>query len=238
MKYLVFSDVHGNQYALKQMLCDVQNKEIDGYIFLGDICGYYYGQNECLDLLRGLDNAFLIKGNHDRYYINMLESRDRLSKLVDAYGNSYMQCLGLENLKYLNCFSERLKLCIDGKRILCVHGGLHNSFEERIYPDSAWEYMNRYCQLFDAYDYVFTGHTHYSFYKKQRKTVWVNPGSVGQPRDGLGAKYCIVDFSNDRCQFYEIIYDKKVLTEEILQNHESQKNQDYLINILYRERRG
>jgi len=43
MKICIFSDIHGNQYALKAFMREISNYDIDQFIFCGDIFGYYYG---------------------------------------------------------------------------------------------------------------------------------------------------------------------------------------------------
>lgn len=238
MKYIVFSDIHGNQYALKQMLYDTKGLKIDGYIFLGDICGYYYGQNECLDMLKGLKNIYYVRGNHDQYYLDVLNNHREINTLTKLYGKSYLKKLDASNIEFLNQFHQRLQLQINHKKILCVHGGLFNYLEERIYPDGINEYVQANGHSLKQYDYVFTGHTHYSFVANIGKTVWINPGSVGQPRDGLGSRYCIIDFEKGIHEFKNILYNRDLLKAEVVENHETAKNEEYLINVLYRNHKA
>ena len=48
MILIVFSDIHGNVYALEKALKVMEQYNADEYIFLGDMAGYYYHQNECI----------------------------------------------------------------------------------------------------------------------------------------------------------------------------------------------
>ncbi|HPU94084.1 MAG TPA: metallophosphoesterase family protein, partial [Candidatus Saccharicenans sp.] len=48
MRYLVFSDIHGNLEALEAVLKDARKKRIDHYLFLGDLVGYGASPNEVI----------------------------------------------------------------------------------------------------------------------------------------------------------------------------------------------
>ena len=55
MKLCVFSDIHGNMDAFNKMI-EAEKNNVDGYIFLGDIFGYFYEQSEIIDKLRSIKN--------------------------------------------------------------------------------------------------------------------------------------------------------------------------------------
>ena len=67
MKYAVLSDIHGNLEALSAVLDKCREVGVDEYISLGDIVGYNANPKECLDLMRSLNLACAVKGNHDEY---------------------------------------------------------------------------------------------------------------------------------------------------------------------------
>ena len=86
------------------------------------------------------------------------------------------------------------------------------------------EEMNDAC--YESFDFVFSGHTHvphlrYVFDKKTgRKTVFVNPGSVGQPRNcNPLAQYAVVDLENYAVSFegvsYDIVKEQELFNEEL-----------------------
>ena len=52
MKFVIFSDIHGNFKALQQMLKATSNLEVDGYIFCGDLVGYLCEQEEIVDVFK------------------------------------------------------------------------------------------------------------------------------------------------------------------------------------------
>ena len=66
MKYLIISDVHGNLPALESVL--KKEKNIDGYVNLGDVVNYGPWSNECVERINGLKNCINIMGNHEEYF--------------------------------------------------------------------------------------------------------------------------------------------------------------------------
>ena len=70
MKYAIFSDIHGNLEALDVVLALCGEENVDHYICLGDVVGYNANPKECLDIVRGLPNLTIVKGNHDEYASN------------------------------------------------------------------------------------------------------------------------------------------------------------------------
>ena len=80
MKIVVFGDVHGNLPALELMVDDA--KKVDQYICLGDVVNYGPWSNECVQLLDQLENKFILKGNHEDFFIqNYCNSKYHLSSL-------------------------------------------------------------------------------------------------------------------------------------------------------------
>ena len=67
MKYAILSDIHGNLEALTTVLDKCRELGVDEYISLGDIVGYNANPKECLDMMRSLNLACAVKGNHDEY---------------------------------------------------------------------------------------------------------------------------------------------------------------------------
>ena len=68
MRIAVFSDIHGNLEALKEILKDIEKENIDDIICLGDVIGLGPNSSECLDLIIK-NNIKLVLGNHELYYL-------------------------------------------------------------------------------------------------------------------------------------------------------------------------
>jgi putative phosphoesterase len=228
MKFAVFSDIHGNAYALKQMLIDTKEEKLKGYICCGDIAGYYYNQEETIKLLQNLDNLFIVLGNHDKQYMEAYQNPELERRYSSKYGQSYSEKSPFV-YNYLNEAPEMLELNIAEHRIGIFHGSPEHPLNGRIYPDHL-----DYNILFNNYDVCFLGHTHYQLYKKVGNTVIVNPGSLGQPRDGKGFSYCIFDFESITCEFRTVHIQRDKLKKQVMNKETNEMVRAYLITVLDR----
>lgn len=228
MKYVIFSDVHGNQYALRQMIQDTQNR-VQGYWYLGDTSGYYYGQKECMELLQSLPEAVLLKGNHDSNYVNSRFHKQQQAEYAEQYGNSYLTEQGEQYSQWLKGLSFWQRLYLEGVRVGMYHGSVADAENGRIYPDTAMDE-----QTYADYDIVLQGHTHYRMARRVGKTLVLNPGSLGQPRDGKGFSYCVLELPTREYKFCTVQFEKKALLEEIIRHGETEKNAAYLTLVLTR----
>ena len=66
MRYLILSDIHSNQEALKTVLSFVRRKPWDKVVILGDVVGYGADPNRTVDMLRALKPMAIVRGNHDK----------------------------------------------------------------------------------------------------------------------------------------------------------------------------
>ena len=98
-----------------------------------------------------------------------------------------------------------LELVVDGCKILLCHGTPWDN-DRYVYPDAKRELLDR-CAI-QEFDLVVLGHTHYPMCHKIGKTLLVNPGSVGQPRNRKpGAHWALFDVDSHevtpRCEIYD-----------------------------------
>lgn len=217
MKYVIFSDIHGNIIALDKMLEDTDGS-YDGYIFCGDVFGYYGHPSEVIDRLLTIDHLFAVQGNHDVYYLN----GEKTPELVQTYGNSYLSPLTYAQKSFLAALEYRMNMEITDRKISILHGTPGNLLEGRCYPD---------CKSFDAYssDITFFGHTHYRMDKMLGNVRIINPGSLGQPRDGQGFSYVVYDFETDECEFRTVEIDKEQLEKDLLSCEDNSDVIQYLL---------
>lgn len=237
MKYVVFSDLHGNQYAFNQLLKKFVSFEEMGWIFLGDIWGYFYGQEECISNLKKIQKSIVLKGNHDQFYLDATLGVKKRDTLIEQYGSSYGLKASEQSIEFLDSLPTQKELLVAGKKILCMHGGVNEYLEERIYPDAVKGYYAENVQKLEEYDYILSGHTHYRFdVKVSERTRWINPGSIGQPRDRNGFSYATIDFANDEVQFGQIQCNIEKLINEINAKEISERNRNYLLSKLVGEK--
>ena len=178
----VISDIHGNYPALRAVLDDIDNNNVDEIICLGDVVGYYCQVNECIDLIRERGVLCLI-GNHDYYMISGTCCESKTVKMCIDYQSTIIR---EDNLKWLKSLGPDY----DTNEISFRHGGWSDAIEQRIKVFDFDLVKDRSQKLF------FSGHTHIQGIQKDElgEKVYCNPGSVGQPRDDdPRAAYAIVN---------------------------------------------
>ncbi|MEX2425418.1 MAG: metallophosphoesterase family protein [Thermomicrobiaceae bacterium] len=228
MKILVLSDVHANLVALESVLKATKDIEFDDIWSLGDIVGYGPRPCECVDLVREIAPNVSIIGNHDWAAIGRLDLDD--FNPVAKYA-SYWTTMKLSNshLQYLESLPNRM---IEDDWTV-VHGSPQHPVWEYVY-NARIAAIN-----FGFYDtrICFIGHTHIQLYiteglatsniqpKQPRdgevidvsaERIMVNPGSVGQPRDGDPRAGCaIFDTEQMTVTFRRVPYDVKQTQEQL-----------------------
>jgi len=223
MTIAVFSDIHGNVSSLEKALKTMDTFKPDQYLFLGDMAGYYYYQNESIELLSNLDNLISIKGNHDEYFLKCLINKDELKALDEKYGQAYSLLynnITEKSKKFFHSLSE----CEINENYEAYHGSPNNYLEEYIYKETNIE-------LRTTVPFIFLGHTHYPMTKKINDTLIVNPGSVGQPRDYNKGSFSIIDLKDKKVENVRYTYQKSQLEKRIIELNDKQ----YLQKVLERE---
>jgi len=230
MRYLVFTDIHGNLEALEALFDFVSRKKIDRYLCLGDLVGYGASPNETIDRVRKLEPLSIIRGNHDKAVCGQdsLETFNPMAALAIAWCR---KTLVREHSRYL-CGLPKGPQVVDGHLTLC-HGA---PFDEDFYIFGEFDAA-------EAFQYLetrigFFGHTHFPcLYVKTGNTVegrlieedhsivrlkknvhyLINPGSVGQPRDRNPKAACAVfDSEESTVHFHRFDYDIAGAQEKIL----------------------
>jgi len=229
MRVAIFSDIHGNKYALKEALIKMEEIGIDVHIFCGDAVGYYYYHNEVIDTLRNMKNIFCVLGNHDQMFIDIIDKKKEAKSYFAKYGSSiekFLNSITIENIEFLRSLPEARDILIDDMKIKIIHGSPWNPIDEYVYPSSDFK---RYSEV--DFDYIFQGHTHYPMKIKQGKCEIINPGSIGQPRDGGFPSFVVFDTSKKLFEFVSIEYDINQLSEDI---QRVGGEPSYLSNVLRR----
>lgn len=220
MQVLVMSDIHGNLAALEAVMDLARScPDIAGCILLGDLIDYGMHSNEVISEIEKIPFPILcnIWGNHEQAVC--LEDYERFSS--ERGRNSARNTrahLNEASWKYMRENMIRdgfLRFDVAGKKCLAVHGSLEDYY---------WKSLSFAGELlsYREYDYVFSGHAHIphfveKFYKaedqehrNQKKTVFINPGSVGQPRNHTpGAQFAVLDFETGAVMFQNVAYDIK-----------------------------
>ncbi|MFO7973642.1 MAG: metallophosphoesterase family protein [Candidatus Hydrogenedentota bacterium] len=216
MQYAILSDIHANFEAMEAVLEKIEERGIEQILCLGDVVGYNANPNECATLIRerGIPT---VCGNHDAVACQREEpwgfniialqavmwTRDELTR---------------ENMAWLSALPDAIQ--VDG--LLGVHGA----------PGDRDSYMFTWEDVSPHFEDVsvnnkracFFGHTHVPgifeadggwtpvngtrFTLKNAHVTFINPGSVGQPRDGdPRASFGIYDTDTQEFSLLRVKYD-------------------------------
>jgi predicted phosphodiesterase len=146
----------------------------------------------CLRWLR-VRGARIVRGNHDRALADGVPPRCRpdLEWLAAATAGVARSQLDAEELAFLRALPRTLDLTLDGKRLLLLHATPSEPLYRYLGPDpDKW----RAAVAGVTADTLLVGHTHMPFHLRFGGLQVLNPGSLGQPRDGdPRAAYAVID---------------------------------------------
>ncbi len=221
MRYLIFTDIHGNLEAFLVFLKFAQKYKIDHYLFLGDLVGYGASPNDIIHKIRGLKPISTIRGNHDKAVCE-IETVQTFNPIAASAIHWTRENILKKNLTYL----ERLKkgpIVINDEITIC-HGA---PFDEDHYIFGEFDAAEAF--LYITTPICFFGHTHFPFVytekdhfvegtfmtgnsneiKIEKGTKYlINPGSIGQPRDRNPRAACaIYDSKTKKIKFFRLEYD-------------------------------
>ncbi len=189
MRTLVISDVHGNLEALEAVL---RAEPWDELVCLGDLVAYGPSPLACVARIRDAD-AVVVQGNHDRAMAEGIAPRcrpafERLAEVTHAFARAEVTAPDLE---YLGALPRWLFLELGGRRHLVVHAAPTDPLYRYLGPDP--ETWAREVGRAGA-EVILVGHTHLQFRLEVGGVPVVNPGSVGQPKDGEpSAAYAVIE---------------------------------------------
>ncbi|MFM7233336.1 MAG: metallophosphoesterase family protein [Flavobacteriales bacterium] len=207
MNIVLLSDIHSNKYALRAVLSDVAKEDFDFIFLLGDIFGYYPWAADTYDLLFPfLEKIRAVKGNHDSLLLTSTGPSPEPSYWKAAQQNRIeLLSQKTEALTWLSNLDFKLQFMMLGNKITLVHGTPDEPESGRYYPDNS----NTYPWFPQANEWIFGGHTHYPLLRKfESGGMFINPGSVGQPREGEpSAKWAIANLKSSEVLFRKSGYD-------------------------------
>lgn len=199
MKFAVLSDIHGNMFALRAVLADIEKQNVDRILCLGDLAMAGPEPNKVIDFVKTQDWT-VIQGNTDEMIANFSEELfDKLHKDAPIMANALRQDvedISDENISYLKNLPINKCIDVEGIKILLTHGSPRRN-NENIYPNMDIKIIEDIVQDADA-DLIFCGHTHIPCgYQTNSKITIINDGSVGRPfTEKPDACYVLADVKN------------------------------------------
>ncbi|MCX7838455.1 MAG: metallophosphatase family protein [Anaerolineae bacterium] len=217
MRILLLSDIHANLVALETVLRNAG--DFDQIWCLGDVVGYGPDPNECIKTLRAYNNLVCVAGNHDWAVLDKVDLEEFNPDARRAVLWTRDQ-LDIQNLDWLHSLPDSFRT----DHFTLTHGSPR-------YP--IWEYVLTPATARVNFEYLdtpigFIGHTHvpviYRYHDDDdtvtaeplpedipvpldNSRLMINPGSVGQPRDGdARAAFAILDFDTMTLMHHRIEY--------------------------------
>ena len=187
MRILVVSDIHANWPALAAI-----DEPHDFAICLGDLVDY--GPDPLACVRWSMAHArHAVRGNHDHGAAQHISVKGESGYryLTRVTRPMVWDALGPEERRYLLELPLTRQFTVAGRRFLLVHGTPRDPLDEYLMLDpEAWA---KRLQDSDA-DIVCVGHSHMQFNLRAGSSVVINPGSVGNPRDGdPRAAYAVIE---------------------------------------------
>jgi len=220
MRYLILSDIHANSEALAAVLAQVRRKRWDKAVVLGDVVGYGANPNQAVEAIRELKPLVAIRGNHDKV-CSGVESGEMFNRVALQAAMWTRRRLTASNQRWLRSLPEGPAI-VDGAFAI-AHG---TPIDEDAYIFGEIEALNVFRQT--TFPLCFFGHSHFpvifglspdaiqtvltappSFRFRLETGVryLVNPGSIGQPRDGSPlASFAIFDTGTRTVTIYRVPY--------------------------------
>ncbi len=225
MRCLIISDIHANRPALEAVLHDAE--PFDAVWCLGDLVGYGPDPNECVERIRNLEHVSLA-GNHDWTALGRL-SLDQFNQDARVAINWTRNELSSETREYMIALPNFLVQ----DNVTLAHGSPR---------EPTWEYLLDVGVAAINFRYFDTpiclvGHTHipliFAFDEEQHRChpilppypdpialdqhrLILNPGSVGQPRDGDSrASYAILDTTAHTWTHRRVAYPVEITQERM-----------------------
>lgn len=194
MRLGVISDVHANRVALDAVLADMP--PVDRLVCAGDVVGYNPWPAECVAELRARDVP-TVQGNHDRAVAG--DGGFAFNSMADAGVRYARERLDEDAIRWLRRLPRDRLLADDRVRVVHDHPTRrdHYTYPEEFSPD-----------LLDGEDVLILGHTHVQGHERFEEGIVLNPGSVGQPRDGdPAAAYAVLDLAAMSVEERRVEYD-------------------------------
>jgi predicted phosphodiesterase len=217
----IISDIHGNYEALTSVLAALDRANVDRIVCLGDIIGYGASPAECVDAIRER-NITSILGNHERYFTGESPMQGYIRPATQHVIEWTQEHLNDEQTAFIKGLSSSHRLTDE---ILLVHGSPLDPDEYILTGFALLANMGHLLTAFPGVTTCFFGHTHVplaasyqvvetefhatrALELRANETFMVNPGSVGQPRDGVPlASFAIYNRESRELSIQRVEYD-------------------------------
>ena len=177
MRILLVADIHANWPALSAL-----RETFDACLVLGDLVDYGLEPGHCIDWVR--QNAtYAVRGNHDHGVAQFVKVQGKtgFKYLTGVTREVTQERIATADRRFLAGLPISKRVTLDGVKFLLVHATPRDPLDEYSIADvDFWS-----CRLADVDAQVIcVGHTHHPYVLEVGDKLVINPGSVGQPRNG------------------------------------------------------
>jgi predicted phosphodiesterase len=202
MKIIIFGDVHGNLIALEELF-RLESEEADWFVSHGDVVNYGPWTNECILFLKSIPNCTLLKGNHEKYFLE--GSYDGTNLIAQTF--------------FQHCYAQldqNLTSIIKGYQEEVTIGSFtikHTLNHQYIFADTDISGLT-----VDT-NYMF-GHSHQQFFREKDGYSLYNTGSIGQNRTYINQScYLKYDTETGKVELKSFIHN----IDSVIQQMKSEK---------------
>lgn len=183
MRIAIISDIHGNLEALKTTLKDIEKRNVDKIICLGDIIAKGNHSVECLNLVKEKCDI-IIRGNCDRHFSETNHDIKNMSEIERKRLEWNQSLLTKEQMKWLNDLPFCYEFRLNGSLIRLFHATPWIDREAIINENSIETKYKMFLPTSktisqEKADIVIYGHIHHPFLDKIYNRTLINVGSVG-----------------------------------------------------------
>lgn len=199
MRILVIADVHSNWQALAAI-----DETFDACLFAGDLVDYGTDPIPCIEWAQKHVTAG-VRGNHDHAVAQRVPVRSGSGyrRLAAATRPLHWELIDARRLKYLARLPVTRQITLGDSSFFLVHATPRDPLDEYLLQDPAL-WRDRLKDV--TADFICIGHSHLPFLLEVDGQQVINPGSVGQPRDGdPRAAYAVIE--DGRVEFHRVEYD-------------------------------
>jgi putative phosphoesterase len=199
MRIAFIADIHSNLHALEVVIERIGRLGVDAVACAGDIIGYGAFPNECCRVVAETAD-YCVFGNHDQAALrsDTVGMNPYAAKALKWTADK----LNHESAKFLSSLAFGSRFRAEQISAAMFHGSPHG-VEEYLFEGDLTEEMMQIARS----DLVILGHTHVPYWVRFGKGMALNPGSVGQPRDGNPkASFAVFDSSTPSCEIIRVEY--------------------------------
>lgn len=216
MLIALISDIHSNFEALEAVWKEI--KKADVIFCMGDLVGYGANPNEVVEFFKEQmkkREIFCVRGNHDNAVAFGIDwGFNPYARLAVRW---HQQVMSTENLEFLRKLPIRQLFTDDtGRTYLLIHGSPRVPLDEYLFP---WLPRSEFRDVLShvKQDDLIVGHTHMQMLIEMEGRRIINPGGVGQPRDGdWRAAYAFIDTETQEVEFKRVEYDIDKAVKKII----------------------